>query len=201
MSENRKGDWLETYTGIKFYPLDPRPEEVEIEDVAHALSNICRFNGHTKWFYPVSAHCVNLAYLVEAHNFNKQFQLFALLHDAAEAYICDFPAPIKKTNSTYVFMEWEILNAIFEKYNVPPMNEQEQAIITYFDKALLRLEAEQLKNCTENWHVKFPVIEQEKIKSKFDFDYEMREQKHFSFQEHKVNYLEMFKKLTKEENA
>lgn len=187
--------WIETYTGKKFYPLDPSQEDVCIEDIAHALSNICRFNGHTKFFYPVSAHCVNLAYLVEAHNFNEQFQLFALLHDAAEAYICDFPAPVKVYDGKYKMMEVEILSTIFKKFNIPNMNLSEKAIINYFDKALLRLEAETLKNCTDGWEKKFPKINKELIKSKFDFDYEMKEQKCYSSQHFKRLYLNFFTEL------
>lgn len=51
---NRNGDWIQTYTGKKFYPLDPRPEDICIEDIAHALSNTCRYNGHSRTFYCVT---------------------------------------------------------------------------------------------------------------------------------------------------
>lgn len=50
----RKGDWFLTYTGIHFYPMDPRPEEVCIEDIAHALALQCRFNGHCQFHIPWS---------------------------------------------------------------------------------------------------------------------------------------------------
>lgn len=46
--------WIQTYTGVKFYPLDPVAEDIRIEDIAHALSMICRFNGHSKQFYSVA---------------------------------------------------------------------------------------------------------------------------------------------------
>lgn len=46
--EERKGVWIQTYTGRMFWPLDPRPEEIWIEDIAHALSLQCRFEC-IKW--------------------------------------------------------------------------------------------------------------------------------------------------------
>ena len=54
----RYGDWQQTYTGVKFHPLDPRPEDFKLEDIAHALSMLCRFNGHSKYFYSVAQHSV-----------------------------------------------------------------------------------------------------------------------------------------------
>src|ERR1700693_75116 len=54
----RKGDWIQTFTGRQFWPLDPRPEEVCIEDIAHGLSNECRFAGQCRSFYSVAQHSV-----------------------------------------------------------------------------------------------------------------------------------------------
>ena len=51
MIETRKGDWMQTISGRQFWPIDPRPEDVFIEDIAHALSMMCRFNGHCDRFY------------------------------------------------------------------------------------------------------------------------------------------------------
>ena len=54
----RKGDWMQTYTGRQFWPIDPRANEVHIEDIAHALSMMCRYNGHCRTFYSVAEHSV-----------------------------------------------------------------------------------------------------------------------------------------------
>jgi uncharacterized protein len=87
----RTGDWIQTYTGKQFWPLSPLPEDIVIEDIAHALSMQCRFGGHVRTFYSVAQHSVHVSLLVE-----PQYALWGLLHDAAEAYLVDLPRPIKK---------------------------------------------------------------------------------------------------------
>jgi len=84
----RIGDWIQTYTGKRFWPLDPRPEDVDILDIAHSLSLLCRFTGHTSSFYSVSQHSILVAQEVP-----KRLRLWALFHDAAEAYIGDIARP------------------------------------------------------------------------------------------------------------
>lgn len=87
----RKGDWMQTYTGRKFWPLNPRAEEVYIEDIAHSLALSCRFNGHCKVFYSIAQHSVLVSQIVKPTQ-----QLIALLHDSAEAYLGDIIRPIKR---------------------------------------------------------------------------------------------------------
>jgi hypothetical protein len=87
----RKGNWIGTYSGVQFYPLDPRIEEVRIEDIAHALANQCRFLGHCSEFYSVAQHSV----LVSRHC-SRLNRAWGLLHDAAEAYLPDMPRPLKQ---------------------------------------------------------------------------------------------------------
>ena len=86
MKALRNGSWLQTYTGIQFWPLDPRPEEIDIQDIAHALSLLCRFNGHCQRFYSVAEHSVHVSTILA-----PEFGLWGLLHDAAEAYLSDIP--------------------------------------------------------------------------------------------------------------
>ena len=87
----RKGDWMLTYTGKQFWPFDPHPEEVYIEDIAHALSNKCRFNGQSIPFYSVAQHSGLVSRIVIPEQ-----KLPALLHDAAEAYSGDMIDPVKR---------------------------------------------------------------------------------------------------------
>jgi 5'-deoxynucleotidase YfbR-like HD superfamily hydrolase len=83
-------DWIQTFTGRRFWPLAPRVSDVCIEDIAHALSNLCRFTGHTLKFYSVAQHSLLCSYIVPPVD-----SLWALFHDAAEAYLVDFPRPVK----------------------------------------------------------------------------------------------------------
>jgi hypothetical protein len=85
-------DWIQTYTGIQFYPLDPKIESINIEDIAHSLSMLCRFTGHCREFYSVAQHCVLASYIPE-----YKYQLSVLLHDSAEAYIGDIAKPFKRS--------------------------------------------------------------------------------------------------------
>ncbi|MDF2994278.1 MAG: hypothetical protein K0S37_4792 [Microbacterium sp.] len=86
-----RGDWMQTYSGKAFFPLDPQADEVDILDIAHGLGNLCRYNGHTHRFYSVAEHCVLLSHAVE-----PELALWALLHDAPEAYIGDMIRPLKQ---------------------------------------------------------------------------------------------------------
>ena len=85
------GTWIQTSSGGKFYYDSDDTDCINIEDIAHALSNPCRFGGHSGRFYSVAQHSVVVAYLVE-----KELMLTALLHDASEAYVVDVPRPLKR---------------------------------------------------------------------------------------------------------
>ncbi len=87
----RRGDWIQTASSKQFWSLDPRPEDVDITDIAHALSQICRFTGHCHEFYSVAQHAV-----LVSHNVPSEHAAWALLHDAAEAYIGDISRPLKR---------------------------------------------------------------------------------------------------------
>lgn len=89
--------YIRTYTGGKFHPFAPKPDEVSILDIAHSLSQQCRFSGHTRKFYSVAQHSVLVARHLTFRATN--FLLAALLHDAPEAYLVDLPTPIKRNVS------------------------------------------------------------------------------------------------------
>lgn len=86
----RRGGWILTCTGRKVYPFDCVPSEISIIDIARALSNLCRFTGHTNRYYSVAQHSVLCSQAIA-----PEFALWGLLHDAAEAYINDISTPLK----------------------------------------------------------------------------------------------------------
>lgn len=121
----RNGDWLQTFTGRQFWPLDPRPEDVDIVDIAHALSNVCRYAGHSARFYSVAEHSVLVA--SKADHANK---MWALLHDASEAYICDIPRPLKPFISDYGDIERRVMRAVADRFYLGPEPEQVKELDT-----------------------------------------------------------------------
>lgn len=82
--------WSQTYSSIAFDLLNPNPELVSLADLAHHLSLICRFKGACRVFYSVAQHSVLASQLVPPHLVKH-----ALLHDATEAYLGDWPRPLK----------------------------------------------------------------------------------------------------------
>jgi uncharacterized protein len=111
----RIGDFMQTASGRKFWPLDPRADEVHIEDIAHALSMQCRYGGHCVRFYSVAEHCVLMARAVA-----PEHALWALMHDAAEAYVADVPRPLKRHLVGYKDAEAKVMAAICERFGLPP---------------------------------------------------------------------------------
>ena len=93
MNQENKDTWVCTFTGIKFHPLDPKMSEIDIRDIAHALSLQNRYNGHTAEFYSVAEHSL----MVSELGGSAERALLGLLHDASEAYLGDIIAPLKQT--------------------------------------------------------------------------------------------------------
>ncbi len=103
--------WIQTFTGQAFHPLDPQPDTINITDIAHALSMICRFNGHSRKFYSVAEHCVIMSEMIP-----KRYALAALMHDAAEAYVSDVARPIKPHLPMFKEIESKIMAAICKRF-------------------------------------------------------------------------------------
>ena len=106
--------WIQTFSGRKFEPLAPVVDSIDIVDIAHALSQLCRFNGHCRVFYSVAEHCVRAAQIVA-----PELRLWALLHDAAEAYLADLPRPLKHQLAEYQVHEDRLLQCIAQRFDLP----------------------------------------------------------------------------------
>lgn len=132
----RAGNWMQTYSGRQFWPIDPRPDEVHLEDIAHALAHACRFAGHCERFYSVAEHSVLVSHLVP-----RELALVALLHDATEAYVVDIPRPLKPFLAGYKEIELRVWTAIAERFRLPLDMPSE---VKAADNAVLLAEAEQI---------------------------------------------------------
>ena len=141
--------WMQTYTGRRFFPVDPRAEDVDIRDIAHALAMICRYGGHSKFHYSVAQHSVLMAEKADAVN-----ALRALMHDSPEAYTGDIIRPLKKDPRMAPFGEVEraVELAICNRFGLPfhIMN----AEIKRLDNAILHDERAQVLTHTDHdWDV------------------------------------------------
>lgn len=112
-------NWFPTFTGVKFYPTDPILDDIRIEDIAHALSQQCRFAGHCNRFYSVAQHS-----LLVATYASEDIKLEALLHDAAEAYCQDLIRPIKHEPELVGYREIceRLDRAIQDRFNLRDFN-------------------------------------------------------------------------------
>jgi hypothetical protein len=128
--------FMQTFTGRKFWPMEPLPGDIDIRDIAHALANTCRYAGHCLVFYSVAEHSVLMSEKASPKN-----RLAALLHDAAEAYLCDVPSPLKPYLTNYQAIEQRLNECVAERFGIPfPFPDEIHAL----DSAILADERAQL---------------------------------------------------------
>ena len=138
--------YITTYTGKHFDPANPDIAQVDIRDIAHALSLICRGNGQVKSFFSVGQHCINAAKEAIARGYSKRVILACLLHDAGESYLSDVPRPLKPSMPEYVRTEEHLLDLIYEKYLGSILDEEEKILVKSIDNDLLYYDLKELLN-------------------------------------------------------
>jgi len=132
-----------TANGSYFDLLAPSLSHIDIETIAHALSHICRFTGHTREFYSVAQHCYHASFIVP-----EEYALEALLHDAAEAYIGDVATPLKRQLFDYAEIERKVERAIAERFNLTlPMSTH----VHRADQIMLATEKRDLMPESDDW--------------------------------------------------
>jgi len=142
---HERGAWMQTTTGKRFFPLDPRASEVCIQDISHALSNIGRFNGHTRRFYSVAQHSVLVSRYMPDH-----LKLLGLLHDATEAYIGDMIRPLKVYDEFFGDVEDGIWQAVKKHFGLE-VSADDWAILKHWDNKLCAAEKRDLHPQSEFW--------------------------------------------------
>ena len=145
-------DWIRTFTGKRFQLFDPTPDMVCIEDIAHALSMICRYTGHVQRFYSVAEHSCLLTGVVATRLRTEgmapgeitPYLRWALLHDAAEAYVGDVTRPLKHQPEMELYraVEANVMRVIAAKFGLVGA---EPALIKRLDKEIIGTEARVLK--------------------------------------------------------
>ena len=167
-------DWILTYTGARFAPLEPNANDIDIIDIAHALSNMCRFTGHCREFYSVAQHSVLVAEYLWKRHYLKGLALTGLLHDASEAYLVDVARPVKHSAefSFYREIEGKLQTVIYNKFGIF----HEPDAVKHADNHLLDVEAYFLMPDCEDWEsttekpegfTEFPCWSPQKSKDKF----------------------------------
>lgn len=151
VQDENRGNFIHTYTGRRFFVDDIRPEDIHVADIAHALAFQCRFNGHTPHYYSVAQHSC-----LVAHHVAKSEQLWALLHDAGEAYVPDVPRPFKPSLQGFKDLEERILRPVVKRFGLTwPVPDS----VHYVDTHIVAAEANRLWNPRPSWTQHFHPID------------------------------------------
>jgi hypothetical protein len=166
-------NYMTTYTGKRFTPLNPDIYQIDIDDIAHALSLMCRGNGHIKHFYSVAQHSLNCAKEARARKYSKRVQLACLLHDGSEAYLSDITRPVKKYLTSYLEMEEDLQGMIYIKYLDQELEKEELSLVRLVDDDMLMWEYTKVMNIEMSdlprmlSAPKFDVVDFKKIEEEF----------------------------------
>lgn len=162
----KRGTWVNSYTGRKIRPLNPYQEMFSLTDIAHHLSQICRFTGATKTPYSVAQHSVLVSLRAEdlAQKAGKskrecrEIAKWGLIHDASEAYLCDLANPVKRSPSyaNYVRDEKRLMRAITKWLGLPT---KEPAEVKQADREMLAIEVRDcLTSVHPDWYKECPEL-------------------------------------------
>lgn len=134
-------NFIKVRSGRRFYYATPQEDSFRISDIAHAASNLCRFNGHTRKFFSVAQHsieCAYLAYDLADQASKERAALACLLHDAHEAYIGDFPTPFKSEFiAAFEQAENRVIGALHGALGITELMAEQDSIVKSIDRLML----------------------------------------------------------------
>ena len=176
---------ITTHSGQQVDIESPQADTLRIEDIAHALSFLCRGSGQANFFFSVARHCVYCAREAQARGFSREVVLACLLHDASEAYMTDVPKPIKD-NLIPQYREYEdvLLDCVYRKFIGRALTHEELSQVALIDRVLLQYDLKYLLNMD----TELPPIH-------IDLKYE-----YIPFEEARGDYLDLFGELCAQKN-
>jgi hypothetical protein len=134
--------YMETFSGVKFYPTQALPSEFRLLDMCHATSQICRFNGHTKHFWSGAQHLLGVLAYLRWRGASEFVQFLGATHDLHEAYFTDLPTPIKLLFPEYMEAEDRIMATMWHSFfGIRFPTKEEIALLKEADRAMLHAEA------------------------------------------------------------
>ena len=147
--------WITTYLGRQFFFTDPTIHDIFIEDIAHGLSNVCRYAGQCSVFYSVAEHSVRMSELAPT----PRLKLLTLLHDGSEAYIGDVSSMLKKELHLYQEIETIITTVIQQRYGLIDLTEFEVAAVKELDAQIRTPEVLSLFPRHDGWTFSWSKVE------------------------------------------
>lgn len=157
------GHYIRTFSGtyINVFNIENELNNINIEDIAHSLSQQCRFSGHIQSYYSVAQHCLHVASLLP-----DEFKFEGLMHDASEAYLVDIPAPIKPKLTEYKLIEFRVMDSIAKKYD---FNHPFNIAIKNADLLALEFEWNNLMIANNLESIEIPKVKNEFIKRFYEY--------------------------------
>lgn len=143
--------WITTYLGRQFFIMHATVGDIYIEDIAHGLSNNCRYTGQCSTFYSVAEHSVRMSKLAP-----DNLKLPVLMHDAPEAYLNDLPSLVKRCLPLYIEMEEHLLDVIFAKYFL-----KWDPLIKLLDEQIRTPEVLSLFPAHDGWEFRWTEVERD----------------------------------------
>lgn len=181
--EKGMSDYITTYTKRHLTVTEPCPEDIQAEDIAHALSLMTRANGHFPEFYSVAQHCIHCCEEAKARGYDDRLCLACLLHDASEAYLADITRPVKKHLLQYLDFEKILQDAVYLKFLGSLLTKEELEAVSSVDDTLLYYEFDHYMG--EKLFEKAPQIKSHPVFTTVPFP------------EAEQRYLEYIRELTK----
>ncbi|KKL92281.1 hypothetical protein LCGC14_1886250 [marine sediment metagenome] len=150
----RAGQWMQTSLGGRFFPLDPRPEEVHVSDVANGLALDCRYAGQgaVDRYYSVAEHSFHMTCYAQRLGWPPGALLATLLHDAAEAYLNDLPRAVKRAVGTgYTWVEGRVQAAVEQRFGVEQEAKEWKSRIKSLDNRIIANEKAAIMRHPQPW--------------------------------------------------